>query len=134
MEKQEDIGVQRMTTSPITGGESTARNTASPQTDQSSDGEEDSKFNVMDSAFEFIPKIFEDRISPDINTKTFEDDEKVYLPDEWQWNSWEEDDIDTEIEGSKDDDQYSGPCGLKNGVPEKSVTVVQCPFETTAIN
>ena len=31
MEEEEDTEVQRMTTSPITGGESTARNTTSPQ-------------------------------------------------------------------------------------------------------
>ncbi len=43
-----------MTTSPIIGGESTARNTTSPQTDQSSDDEEDSECNVMDSALEPI--------------------------------------------------------------------------------
>ena len=101
MEEQEDTGVQRMTTSPIIGGESIARNPTSPQEDQRSDNEEDSECSVMDSAFKTIPENFEDRIQLDINIKTFEDDEKDYIGDEWQWNSWGDHNIDTEIEGPR---------------------------------
>ena len=57
-----------------------------------------------------------------------EDDQEDYLGEEWQWNNWEEHDIDTEIEDPKEDDHYSGPCGLKSGVSKKFVTVVQCLF------
>ena len=88
----------------------------------------------MESIFEQIPKNVEDRIQPDARTKIAEDDEKDYLREEWQWNSWEEHDIDTEIEGPKEDDHYSGPCGLKSGVSKKIITVVQYLFQTTAIN
>ena len=61
--------MQRTTTSPITGGESTARNTTSSQMDKSSDDEEDSECSVMHSAFKPISENFEvmRRITLDMN-------------------------------------------------------------------
>ena len=123
-----------MTTSPNTVAQYSGRNESPPEGEQSSDDDEDSECNIMDSAFEPIPANIEDRIQPDASTKIGEDDEKVYLGEEWQWNKWEEHDIDTGIEGPKEDDNYLGPCGLKSGVSKNFVTVVQCLFQTTAIN
>ena len=126
--------LQRMTTSPNTANDSSGIHASHPQDDQSSDDDKDSEYNVMDSAFEPIPEDVEDSIQPDVSTKTSGEEDKDYLGEEWQWNNWEEHDIDTEIEGPVEDDHYSGPCGLKSGVSKKFVTVVQCLFQTTAIN
>ena len=115
-EEEEGAGRQRMTASPNIGGESTEINKSPPQADQSSDDDEDSECDVMDMAFAAIPENVEDRIQPDVSTKTSDDDENDYLGDEWQWNNWEEHDIETEIEGLKENDHCSGPHGLKNGV------------------
>ena len=133
-EEEEGAGKRSTNASPNFGGESTEINKSPPQADQSSDDDEDSECDVMDTAFAPIPENIEDRIQPDVSTKTSDEDEKDYLGDEWQWNNWEEHDIETEIEGPKEDDHYSGPHGLKNGVSKKFVTVVQCLFQTTAIN
>ena len=134
MEEVEDAQKKKVTTSQNTVQQYCGNNESSLEGEQSSDDDEDSECNVMDSAFEPIPTNIEDRIQPDTNTKTGEDDEMDYLGEEWQWNNWEEHDIDTEIEGPKEDDHYSGPSGLKSGVSKKFVTVVQCLFQTTAIN
>ena len=72
-----------METSPNTVGQYSERNESPPQGDQSSDDDEDSKCNIMDSIFEPIPKNVEDRIKPDASTKIAEDDEKDYLGEEW---------------------------------------------------
>ena len=124
MDALEDTKKQRMTTSPNTVGQYSGINQSPPQGDQSNYDDEDSECNIMNSVIEPIPINVEDRIQPDDSTKIAEDDEKDYLGEEWQWNNWEEHDIDTEIEGPKEDDHYSGPCGLTSGVSKKFVTVV----------
>lgn len=73
----------------------------------------------MDPAFEPIEDGVGDRIQPDINTKTFDDDENDNLGDEWQQNSSEQHDIDNKIEGCKEDDHHLGLCGLKTVVDQK---------------
>ena len=65
---------------------------------------------------------------------TDEDEEIAYLGNEWQWNQWEHHNIDDEIEGPKEDDRYEGPHGLKPNVGKRFCTVLQCLFETTAMD
>ena len=120
-EEEEGAGKKSTRASPNIGGESTEINQSPLQADQSSDDDEDSECDVMDTAFAPIPENIEDRIQPDVSTKTSDEDEKDYLGDEWQWNNWEEHDIETEIEGPKEDDHYSGPHVLKNGVSKNSL-------------
>ncbi len=65
---------------------------------------------------------------------TDEDEEIAYLGNEWQWNQWEHHNIDDEIEGPKEDDRYEGPHGLKLSIGKRLYTVLQCLFETTAMD
>ena len=63
-----------------------------------------------------------------------DDNENVYLGDEWQWNQWEPHNIDDDIEGPNKGDRYEGPHGLRKNISKRFCTVLQCLFETTAMN
>ena len=63
-----------------------------------------------------------------------DDNENVYLGDEWQWNQWEPHNIDDDIEGPNKGDRYEGPHGLRKNISKRFCTVLQCLFETTAMD
>ena len=63
-----------------------------------------------------------------------DDTENLYLGDGWKWNNWEPHNIDDKIKGPTEHDHYSGPHGLKPNVSKRFLTVLQCLFETTAMD
>ena len=60
--------------------------------------------------------------------------ETKYLGDNWEWNCWEEHDIEKDIPGPKEHDHYNGLHGLRKGVGRRFHTILQCLFETTAMD
>ena len=42
-----------------------------------------------------------------------------YVGHEWEWNSWETHDINTDVPGPEQHDRYEGPHGLKPNVSKK---------------
>ena len=104
----------------------------------SSSGEEGSECDVFDSAFDQVARhdsdLEEGRTSPNKSTTDEEDIENLYLGGNWKWNNWEPHDIDEEIEGPTEHDHYSGPHGLKPNICKRFFTVLQCLFETTAMD
>ena len=58
----------------------------------------------------------------------------MYLGDNWEWNCWEEPDIEKEIPGLKEHDYYNGPQGIRKGVGRRFHTILQCLFKTTAMD
>ena len=106
--------------------------TDSEKPDEESSGDEGSQIDVLDSAY---ADAFSTSSDSDINLEK-DDDEKeaAYLGEEWQWDCWADHCIDEEIEGPKEYDHYSGPHGLKPNIGKRFFTVLQCMFETTAMN
>ena len=41
--------------------------------------------------------------------------ETMYLGDNWEWNYWQEHDVDEEIPGPKEHVHYNGPQGIRKG-------------------
>ena len=68
------------------------------------------------------------------NTEVEDKADKPYLSNEWEWNKWETHDINTNIPGPEEHDRYDGPHGLKPNISKRFCTVLQCLFETTAID
>ena len=91
--------------------------------------------DVADSAFAPLP--IEDL---DENGVTYVDnqvdDQKEFdiLGSDWQWNQWDDIEIDDSIDGPIENDCYNGPHGLKKGVAKKFETVLQCLFQTSAMD
>ena len=52
---------------------------------------------------------------------------------DWSWK-WEKLEVDDDIEGPEEHDHYNRRHGLKDGVGESFGTVLQCIFQTTAMN
>ena len=63
-----------------------------------------------------------------------DENENAYLGDEWQWNQWEPHNIDDDIEGPNKGDRYEGLHGLRKNIRKRFCTVLQCLFETTAMD
>ena len=58
------------------------------------------------------------------------EDDIDYIGDGWVWNKWKEIGDDEEIPGPKEYDHYNGRHGLKDGIGERFITILQCIFET----
>ena len=98
-----------------------------------SDSEEDSNVDINESAYSDGFK--EDSLHLVVSdTEIEEEEEKKYLGDEWEWNCWEKQPVEEEIIGPKEYDHYSGAHGLKANIGTRFYTVLQCLFETTAMN
>ena len=106
-------------------------------TNADSSGDEGSECDVLDSAFDQVAPHelnAEEVISPNENTTDEDDIENLYLGGSWKWNNWEPHDIDDSIDGPTEHDHYSGPHGLKPNMCRRFFTVLQCLFETTAMD
>ena len=103
------------------------------ETIEDSTDNDNSDVDITDSAYE-IKKLSIKDDNSDIVSNHDDEIEKEYLGDGWDWNHWEEHTIEEELEGPKEYDHYSGPHGMKPNIGKKFYTVLQCLFETTAMN
>ena len=117
--------------------ESDSNSDGQSSTSSSSDGEMDD-CDLGRSAY--VPNqnspIVENSIGPfNVSNDCPPDDkqETTYLGDNWEWNCWQEHDIDEEIVWPKEYDHYNGPQGIQKGVGRRFHTILQCLFETTSI-
>ena len=62
------------------------------------------------------------------------EDEDNFMGNEWAWNFWKDIADDENVEGPPENDRNNGPHGLKNGINESYMTVLQCVMNTTAMS
>ena len=105
-----------------------SKSTAEDDSDKESSSS--SKTSESDTISERDNSVFDDS-KAQVND---DENENAYLGDEWQWNQWEPHNIDDDIEGPNKGDRYEGPHGLRKNISKRFCTVLQCLFETTAMD
>ena len=118
------------------GNDSAVHSMNSGTTSSSSDDSTHCDMNESAYVLTNVDENAEDLIqSPEHNNTEVEDKaDKPYLSNEWEWNKWETHDINSNIPGPEEHDRYDGPHGLKPNISKRFCTVLQCLFETTAID
>ena len=129
---------------PFTIGPSaadTASDASSSSSSSSDDDEEDdddatnANCDLVDSAFASPPiEDLDDNGLDYVDNQVDDQIEFNFFGKDWQWNHWEDIEIDDIIHGPPEDDHYNGPHGLKTGIAKKFNTVLQCLFQTTAMD
>ena len=95
----------------------------------SDSSDEDSQCDVNDSAF------FTNVSNEENDVEEYENEKEIDVLDEnWKWNQWEKINDDETIPGPFEDDHYSGPHGLNPVYTLSFQTILQCIFNTTAMD
>ena len=100
--------------------------------DDGSDSDEDENYNMDDCAFDGSDENGDDdkKDNEGVANDKVEDDD--YLTG-WKWEKWETIGDDESIQGPPEDNHYDGPHGLRDGISNRFRTVLECVFQTTAM-